>query len=193
MTEKIKKIFVYCSAFLICSIIGYLIYPFYNLLSIYIVLVLMVYLCSVFSTDKMRFQKYAIILLILFFVGHIMGLGAALVWSIYVLMEYDFSYLRSSHGHEYPLMMLVTTLAIFCFTSLYTFYYNCNNVDPSGKKEMNKSKNKTDCCLKNCLLKDSDEIRRESDDNLIDKEEYVEILNNSNASLLSSNIRTTTV
>ena len=193
MNQQIQKTFVYCLVFLMCGIIGYLIYPFYNLLSIFIILVLMVYLCSIFSTDKMKFQKYAIILLILFFVAHIMGLGAALVWSIYVLMEYDFSYLRSSHGHEYPLMMLVTTCVIFCLTSLYTCYYNKSHQNVNYKTKTNDDIRENDYGSRN---NSSGMICQEAKEFLntrINISEYRENLFDSNASLLSSNMRTTTV
>ena len=193
MTEKIHKILVYCFTFFICSIISYLIYPFYNLLSIYIVVVLIVFLCSVFSTDKMKFKKYAIILLILFFVGHIMGLGAALVWSIYVLMEYDFSYLRSSHGHEYPLMMLITTVAIFCFTSFYTCYHNVCHVDQREKKENKNLSIKRGYSLRSNSLKKSCKIENLLDNDVKSNCDHDEVLFDSNASLLSSKFKTTSV
>ena len=191
MVRKIEKTLFYCLVFLICSIIGYLIYPFYNLLSIYIVLVLMVFLCSTFSKDNTKFQKYALILLILFFVAHIMGLGAALVWSIYVLMEYDFSYLRSSHGHGYPLTMFIATCTIFCLTSIYICYLNVIQADV--KKKIKKQEKTTDYGSGRKMNKGTGLVGNNINNERIDMIELRDTLCNSDASLLSSKYQTTTV
>lgn len=193
MVRKIDKTLLYCLVFLICSIIGYLIYPFYNLLSIYLVSVLIVYLCSIFSNDNTKFHKYALILLILFFVGHIMGLGAALVWSIYVLMEYDFSYLRSSHGHEYPLMMFIATCTIFCLTSIYICYLNVSKANLHVKEKKKKGGRPKDYGSVIDSNEGSGLTKNKMSNDMINMIDHRESVFNSDASLLSSKYQTTTV
>ena len=121
MIRNLIKAIGCCFIFVICCVFGYLIYPFYNLLSIYILFVLGFCLCSLLSIDKFRLQKYALWFLIFFIVSHMIVYGTVLAFSIGMIIRDDILYTRPSHDLIYPFILIFVTCLVMGITSAYHY------------------------------------------------------------------------
>ena len=131
MIRNILQILVYCFLFLVCCIFGYVVYPFHNLYTIYILLVLIFYLCYIFAIDKSRMKKYALMFFMFIFVSHIMVFGTVLALSIGLIIRDDLLYYRpwSERDLFYPLCLILAASMGICCASAY-YYMKLNNVNP---------------------------------------------------------------
>ena len=126
MIHNLTKAIGCCFIFVICCIFGYVIYPFYNLLSVYILFVLGFCLCSLLSINKFTLQKYALWFLIFFIVSHIMVYGTVLAFSIGMIIRDDILYTRPSHDLVYPFILVSVTCLVLCITSAYHYIKESN-------------------------------------------------------------------
>ena len=114
-----------------CCVIGYVVYPFHNLYTIYILLALSFYLCYIFAIDKTRMKKYALMFFMFIFVSHIMVFGSVLAVSIGMIIMDDLLYYRPWPDRDlfYPLCLILAASMVICCASAY-HYMKSNNVNP---------------------------------------------------------------